>query len=127
MMYHIFLKFKYFLEHFKYFLNLNMMYHVFLYIFSLLFLNIFYNIKKCCTMHIFKHFKCFKLQIFSNFKYDVLHISIYFLSHISKFRENITYFYIFSLSYLDLELINPINTPYISSKQKTTSNKSKNI
>jgi hypothetical protein len=57
-----------------------MMYHIFLYIFSLLFLNIFlssnnfYNIKKCCTMHIFKHFKCFTIQIFSKFKYDAPHI-----------------------------------------------------
>jgi hypothetical protein len=69
-------------------------------------------------MHIFKHFKCLTIQIFSKLKYDVPHISIYFLSPISKFRENITYFYIFSLSYLDLGLINPLNTPYKSSKQK---------
>jgi hypothetical protein len=144
-----------------------MMYHIFLFIFSLLFLNIFlssnifYNIKKCCTMHIFKHFKCFTIQIFSKFKYDVLHIFsllflniylssnifhnikkydvpciylnissvsqfkyflnlnmmyhiyiyIYILSPISKFRQNITFFDIFSLSYLNLELINPLNTP----------------
>jgi hypothetical protein len=78
-------------------------------------------------MHIFKHFKCFTIQIFSKFKYDVPHISIYFPSLISKFRENIIYFYIFSLSYLDLELINPLNTPYKLSKQKTKSYKSKNI
>jgi hypothetical protein len=67
------------------------------------------------------------MQIFSKFIYDVRHIFIYFLSPISKFRENITYFYVFSLSYLDLELINPLNTPYKSSKQKTKSYKSKNI
>jgi hypothetical protein len=78
-------------------------------------------------MHIFKHFKCFTIQIFSKFKYDVPHIFIYFLSPISKFIENITCFYIFSLSYLDLELINPLNTPYKSSKQKTKPYKSKNI
>jgi hypothetical protein len=40
------------------------------------------TLKKCCTMHIFKHFKCFTIQIFSKFKYDVPHISIYFLSPI---------------------------------------------
>jgi hypothetical protein len=57
------------------------MYHIFIYIFSLLFLNIFYSIKKCCTMHIFKHFKCFTIQIFSKFKYDVPHIfSLLFLN-----------------------------------------------
>jgi hypothetical protein len=70
-------------------------------------------------MHIFKYFKCFTIQIFSKFKCDVPHISIYFLSPISKFRENITY--------LDLELTNPLNTPYKSSKQKTKPYKSKNI
>jgi hypothetical protein len=46
------------------------------------------------------------------------------------YRKNITYFYIFSLSYfkiLDLELINPLNTPYKSSKQKNKLYKSKNI
>jgi hypothetical protein len=78
-------------------------------------------------MHIFKYFKCFTIQIFSKFKYDVPHISIYFLSSIYKFRENIIYFYIFSLSYLDLELINPLNTPYKSSKQITKPYKLKNI
>jgi hypothetical protein len=74
-------------SHFKYFLNINMMYHIFLYIFSLLFLNIFfssnifYSIKKYCTMHIFKHFKCFTTQIFSKFKYDIPHIfSLLFLN-----------------------------------------------
>jgi hypothetical protein len=29
-------------------------------------------------MHIFKHFKCFIIQLFSKFKNDVPHISIYF-------------------------------------------------
>jgi hypothetical protein len=64
-----------------------MMYHIFLYIFSLIFLNIFlcsnifYKIKKYCTMHIFKHFKCLTIQIFSKFKYDVPHIfSLLFLN-----------------------------------------------
>jgi hypothetical protein len=46
-----------------------MMYHIFLYIFCLLFLNL----------------------------EKIEHISIYFLSPISKFRENRTYLYIFSL------------------------------
>jgi hypothetical protein len=149
-----------------------MMYHIFLYIFlspiSKYFLKLkyFYNIKKCCTMHIlctFKydvphifsllflniflssnifhnikkydvpciyiyiHFKCFTIQIFSKFKYDVPHISIYFLYPISEFRENTTYFYIFSLCYLDLELINPLNTPYKLFKQIIKLYKSKNI
>jgi hypothetical protein len=74
-------------SHFKYFLNVNMMYLIFLYLFSLLFpniflsSNIFYSIKKCCTIHIFKHFMCFTIQIFSKFKYDVPHIlSLLFLN-----------------------------------------------
>jgi hypothetical protein len=50
-------------------------------------------------MHIFKHFKCFTIQIFFKFKYGVPHISIYFISHISKFGENIIYFYRIFLSY----------------------------
>jgi hypothetical protein len=78
-------------------------------------------------MHIFKHFKCFTFQVFSKFKYDVPHISIYFLYPISEFRDNITYIYIFSLFYLDLELLNPLNTPYKSFKQITKPYKMKNI
>jgi hypothetical protein len=64
-------------------------------------------------MHIFKHFKCFIIQIFSKFKYDVPHISMYFLSPISKFRENITYFYIFfSLLFLNLRSRTNKSTKY---------------
>jgi hypothetical protein len=53
-------------------------------------------------MHIFKHFKRFTIQIFSKFKYDVPHISIYFLSPIFKFREYNIFLYIFSLLFLNL-------------------------
>jgi hypothetical protein len=109
-------------------------------------------------MHIFKYFKCFTIQIFSKFKYDVPHISIYFLSPISKYfsiilknvvpwiylnisnvsqfkyfskfkydvpyiyiyflspisksQENITYFYIFSLSFLNLRSRTNKSTKY---------------
>jgi hypothetical protein len=118
---HIFSKFKYNVPHIFYLLFLNIF----------LSSNIFYNIKKWCTMHIFSKFKynvphifyllflniflssnifynikkydvpCIYLNIssvsqfkyFSKFKCDVPHISIYFLSPISEFRENITYFY----------------------------------
>jgi hypothetical protein len=43
-------------------------------------------------MHIFKHLRCFTIQIFSKYKYDVTHISIYFLSPISKYFHKFKYF-----------------------------------
>jgi hypothetical protein len=84
-----------------------MMYHIFLYIFSLLFinillsLNIFYDIKKYVVPCIYVNISSvsqFKYFLNLNMMYHIF--SIYLLSPISKFRENITYFYVFFLSYI---------------------------
>jgi hypothetical protein len=69
--------------------------------------------------HIFKHFKCFTIQIFLKFKYDIPHI-------LEKIYRISIYF---SLQFLNLRsrANNPLNTPYKSSKQKNKPYKSKNI